>query len=119
VVGPSTLLYETTVERAEVRPGGRWHYISRDTEGTEYGFKGVYHDIVMPDRIVQTFEFEGTPGHVSLETATFEETDGKTKYVAVSVFQSVADRDGMAQSGMEEGASEGMDRLAEVIQSLL
>lgn len=110
--------YETFVDRAEVRPGGLWRYVSRDTDGTEYGFKGVFHDIVAPDRIVQTFEFEGMPGHVSLETATFEEVDGRTKYVGVSVFQSVENRDGMAQSGMEEGASEGMDRLAEVLQSL-
>lgn len=111
--------YETFVDHAEVRPGGRWRYINRDTDGTEYGFKGVYHDIAAPDRIVQTFEFEGMPGHVSLETATFEEVDGRTKYVGVSVFQSVEDRDGMAQSGMEEGASESMDRLAEVLQSLI
>ena len=111
--------YETTVDRADVRPGGQWRYVSRDADGTEYGFRGVYHDIVAPDRVVQTFEFEGMPGHVSLETATLEEVDGKTRYVGVSVFQSVADRDGMAQSGMEEGASEGFDRLAEVIQSLL
>ncbi len=111
--------YETTVDRADVRPGGQWRYVSRDADGTEYGFRGVYHDIVAPDRVVQTFEFEGMPGHVSLETATLEEVDGKTRYVGVSVFQSVADRDGMAESGMEEGASEGFDRLAEVIQSLL
>ncbi len=111
--------YETTVDRADVRPGGQWRYVSREADGTEYGFRGVYHDIVAPDRVVQTFEFEGMPGHVSLDTATLEEVDGKTKYVGVSVFQSVADRDGMAQSGMEEGASEGFDRLAEVIQSLL
>ncbi|MDQ3989726.1 MAG: SRPBCC family protein [Actinomycetota bacterium] len=111
--------YETTVDRADVRPGGQWRYVSREADGTQYGFRGVYHDIVAPDRVVQTFEFEGMPGHVSLDTATLEEVDGKTKYVGVSVFQSVADRDGMAQSGMEEGASEGFDRLAEVIQSLL
>jgi uncharacterized protein YndB with AHSA1/START domain len=110
--------YETTVDRADVRPGGQWRYVSRDADGTEYGFRGVYHDIVAPDRVVQTFEFEGMPGHVSLETATLEEVDGKTRYVGVSVFQSVADRDGMAQSGMEEGASESFDRLAEIIQSL-
>ncbi|MQA88115.1 MAG: ATPase [Streptosporangiales bacterium] len=110
--------YETIVDHAEVRPGGRWRFLNRDAEGNEYGFHGVYHDIVAPEQVVQTFEFEGMPGHVSLETATFEEVGGKTKYVAVSVFQSVEDRDGMAQSGMQEGASETMDRLAEVIRGL-
>jgi uncharacterized protein YndB with AHSA1/START domain len=110
--------YEVIVDRAEVRPGGRWRFISRDTDGTEYAFKGVYHDLVAPERVVQTFEFEGAPGHVSLETLTLEEVDGKTKYVGVSVFQSVEDRDAMVQSGMEEGAREGMDRLEEVVRSL-
>jgi uncharacterized protein YndB with AHSA1/START domain len=65
--------YETVVDRAEVRPGGLWRFINRDADGTEYGFKGVYHDVVAPERIVQTFEFEGAPGHVALETMTLEE----------------------------------------------
>jgi uncharacterized protein YndB with AHSA1/START domain len=110
--------YETIVDQAEVRPGGLWRYRSRDADGNEDAFKGVYHDVVAPERVVQTFEWEGMPGHVSLDSATLEEVDGKTKYVAVSVFQSIEDRDGMAQSGMEEGASESMDRLAELVQSL-
>lgn len=112
--------YETTVDRADVRPGGQWRYISRDSDGSEYPFHGVYHDVTAPERVIQTFEFEPMPGHVSLETLTLEEIGGgKTKYVSVSVFQSVEDRDGMVQSGMEEGASEGMDRLAELIKTLL
>ena len=111
--------YETIVDRMEVRPGGLWRFLNRDAEGNEYAFKGVYHDIVAPERVVQTFEFEGVPGHVSLDTATLEEIDGKTKFVAVSVFQSIEDRDGMVQSGMEGGARETYDRLAEVIAGLL
>lgn len=110
--------FETIVDHAEIRPGGRWRFLNRDAEGNEYAFKGVYHDLVAPDRIVQTFEFEGMPGHVSLETLTLEEVDGKTKYVSVAVFQSVEDRDGMAQSGMQEGATETLDRLAELLANL-
>ncbi len=110
--------YTTEVDRMEVKPGGLWRFLNRDADGNEYAFKGVYHDIVAPRRVIQTFEFEGMPGHVSLETATFEEIDGKTRYVGVSVFQSVEDRDAMVQSGMEEGARETFDRLAEVIEGL-
>jgi uncharacterized protein YndB with AHSA1/START domain len=66
---------------------------------------------VAPERIVNTFEFEGMPGHVLLETTTFEEQDGRTLITSVSVFQSVADRGGMLQSGMESGAGESYDRL--------
>jgi uncharacterized protein YndB with AHSA1/START domain len=110
--------YETVVDRAEVRPGGLWRFINRDADGTEYGFKGVYHDVVAPERIVQTFEFEGAPGHVALETMTLEDATGKTKCVAQSVYQSVEARDAMVQSGMEEGARETWDRLAQLIESL-
>jgi uncharacterized protein YndB with AHSA1/START domain len=110
--------YETIVDRADIRPGGLWRFLNRDAEGNEYAFKGVYHDVVAPERVVQTFEWEGLPGHVSLETLTLEEVDGKTKYASVSVYQSVEDRDGMAQSGMEEGLNETLDRLEEIVQSL-
>lgn len=110
-------IYKTTVESADVRPGGHWHYISRDPNGYEFGFRGVYHDVVENERIVQTFEFLGTPGQVSLETLTFEEFEGKTKYTSSAVFQSVADRDSMAETDMEEGASETMDRLDELIRA--
>jgi uncharacterized protein YndB with AHSA1/START domain len=108
--------YETIVDRHELRRGGCWRFRNRDAEGNEYGFKGVFHDVVPAERIVQTFEFEGTPGHVALETATLEEVDGRTRYCAVSVFQSIEDRDAMVKSGMESGARETMDRLAELVE---
>ncbi|HYP39948.1 MAG TPA: SRPBCC family protein [Chloroflexia bacterium] len=111
--GPRNLT--TVVDQMDVRPGGIWRFVHRDAEGNEYGFHGVYHDVVSPDRIVSTFEFEGVPGHVLLATMTFEEQDGKTKLTDASVFQSVEDRDGMLQSGMEGGASESMDRLDEYL----
>jgi uncharacterized protein YndB with AHSA1/START domain len=102
----------------EVREGGRWRFVQLEPDGQEFGFHGVFHAIVAPERIVQTFEFEGVPGHVLLETATFEEHDGKTMLTAQSVFQSVEDRDGMVQSGMEQGAVETMDRLAELLRGM-
>jgi len=111
--GPSYLT--TTVDEMEVRPGGKWRYVQRDPEGHEHAFHGVYHDITAPERFVCTFEYEGVPGHVLLETVTLEEVDGKTKMTDQSVFQSVADRDGMVQSGMESGATEMMDRLEELL----
>lgn len=97
----------------EVRPG--WRFVQRDYDGNVYAFHGVYHEIVPPERLVYTFEFEGMPGHVLLETVTFEEHDGKTKLTDTSVFQTVEDRDGMLKLGMEEGAAETMDRLAEYL----
>lgn len=106
----------TEVDYMEVRPGGRWRFINRDTDGTAHGFKGIYHDAVAPELVIQTFEWEGAPGHVALVTDTFAETDGRTRYVSQTVFQSVEDRDMFVRTGSETGARESMDRLAEVIK---
>jgi uncharacterized protein YndB with AHSA1/START domain len=112
--GPSGLI--TNVEKMDVRPGGEWRIVQKEPEGNEFAFRGVYHTVDAPSRVVNTFEYEGVPGHVALETATFEEIDGnKTRLTMQSVFQSLEDRDGMVASGMEGGASEGMDRLAELL----
>ena len=103
--------YSTIADKLDPRPGGLWRFLNRDKDGNEYAFHGVYHELAAPERIVATFEFEGVPGHVSLETLKLEEIGGRTVLTNTSVFQSVADRDGMLQGGMEEGASETMDRL--------
>ncbi len=111
--GPRRLT--TIVDKMDARPGGVWRFINRDASANEFAFHGVYHDIASPERLVYTFEFEGVPGHVLLETVRFELLDGKTKLIDHSVFQSVEDRDGMLQSGMEEGASESLDRLDDLL----
>jgi len=114
--GPRRLT--TTVDQMEVKPGGIWRYIEQDADGNEFAFHGVYHGILAPEKLIYTFEFEGMPGHVALATVTFEESDGKTILTDSSVFQSVEDRDGMLSSGMEEGATELMERFAELLEKL-
>ncbi len=110
--------HTTTVDKMDVRKGGIWRYVSRDADGNEFAFNGVYHESAAPERLVYTFEFEGMPGHVLLETVTFEARDGRTLLTDRSVFQTVEDRDGMLASGMQEGADETMDRLAELVGTL-
>jgi uncharacterized protein YndB with AHSA1/START domain len=112
--GPRNLT--TTVDQMDVRPGGIWRFLHRDADGNEYGFHGVYHDVTPSERVVQTFEFEGMPGHVLLETMTFEDIGGKTKITGHSVFQSIEDRDGMVSSGMEGGLAELLDRMADLVE---
>jgi uncharacterized protein YndB with AHSA1/START domain len=107
--GPSYLT--TTIDKMEPRPGGQWRFIQRDPQGNEYAFHGVYHELAFPFRIVDTFEFEGTPGHVILETTTFEDQNGQTLLTNHDVYQSVEDRDGMVGEGMEGGMLESLDRL--------
>jgi uncharacterized protein YndB with AHSA1/START domain len=114
--GPAST--STIVDKMDVKPGGIWRFINRDAEGNENGFHGVYHDIVAPERLVYTFEWEGLPGHALLETVIFEEHDGKTKITDTSVFQTVEDRDGMVANGMEGGARESLDRMAELLREM-
>ncbi|MBA2597629.1 MAG: SRPBCC family protein [Chloroflexia bacterium] len=108
----------TTVDTMDVRPGGTWRFVHRDQDGAEYGFHGEYREVVPPERLVSTFEFEGMPGHVLVDTATFTEVDGKTKVTVTSLFASGEDLQGMMDSGMEAGARESWDRLAELLSTL-
>jgi uncharacterized protein YndB with AHSA1/START domain len=115
--GPNRLM--TVVVRMEVRMGGIWRFINRDASGNEFAFHGVYHQIASPECIVDTFEYEGMPGHVLLETTVFEEQNGQTKLTTTVVYQSVEDRDGMVLSGMEEGQTESLDRLANLLEKVV
>jgi uncharacterized protein YndB with AHSA1/START domain len=110
--------YTITVERFDLRDGGTWRYTHDDGAGNTYGFHGVFHGDPSPDGLVQTFEFEGWPGNVQMDTVTFEEQDGRTTVRTNSVFQSVEARDGMVKSGMAEGMNEGYDRLDELLETL-
>ncbi|WP_394830488.1 SRPBCC family protein [Pendulispora rubella] len=111
--GPRSLT--TVVDKLEAKKGGIWRFVQRDGAGHEFAFNGVYHEALSPERLVYTFEFEGMPGHVLLETVLFEEIEGKTRITSKSIFQSLEARDGMMQSGAEAGAVETWDRLAELL----
>jgi uncharacterized protein YndB with AHSA1/START domain len=113
--GPRSLT--TTVERLEARQGGIWRFVQRDAEGSEFAFHGVFHEVSPPARLVSTFEFEGTQGHVVLEVVTFEDIEGRTRLNAVSVFESLEDRDEMVAAGAESGAVESWERLAELVEA--
>jgi uncharacterized protein YndB with AHSA1/START domain len=111
--GPRFLI--TRVENMDLRPGGVWRYVQNGPDGTEYSFRGVYHAVEASERLVYTFEFEGMPGHVGLETITFEKQGRQTRVISQILFQSVADRDGMVASGMKDGIIESDTRLAALL----
>ncbi len=108
--GPGYLA--TTVEQMDVRPEGGWRYTQRDAEGNVYAFHGEYLEVKPPERLVSTFEFEGAPGHVMADAATFDDLDGKTKLTVVSSTNDPEALKGIVAEGMQEGADEGYDRLA-------
>ena len=118
-LGPRDLT--TILETFEPVSGGRWRFIQKDQDGNEFGFHGVNHDVTAPERIISTFEFEGLPesGHVILETTKFEALPGgRTRVTTQSVYQSVADRDGMVAAGMESGVVAGHEQLDEILAEL-
>jgi uncharacterized protein YndB with AHSA1/START domain len=115
-LGPRDLTMK--IEEYDVRDGGKWRYISTDADGNEYGFHGVFHGTPSPEGTVQTFEFEGMPGHVTLDTMTLVERDGRTLVRTVSSFQSIEDRDGMVASGMEHGVHDSHERLTELLSKM-
>ncbi len=111
-LGPKNMTM--TIDYYEARSGGSYRYIHTNEKGNSYSFKGVIHELHPPELAMQTFEFEGLPGkgHVSLDTALFEELPGnRTKLTIHTIFRSVADRDGMMMSGMEKGVTEGFEKL--------
>lgn len=105
----------TTVDQMDLRPGGSWRFVMREPDGREIGFKGIYREVTPTERIVQTFEWEGMPGHVIIETVTFEELGDRTKVTTTSLFHTTEERDGMIASGMEGGLTESHERLAELL----
>src|SRR5262252_10203486 len=109
--------YTMTVKENDVRDGGKWRFVHSD-EGHEHGFHGVFHGDPSPDITVRTFEYEGAPGHVSMETLTLTERGGRTLARTVSSFQSVEDRDAMIASGMEGGVHDSDERLTELLTRL-
>lgn len=106
------------VERMEVVRGGHWRFVEHGPDGV-HGFEGRYREVVPPERIVQTFEWDGMPGHVAVETMTLEDLgDGRTKLVVVSQFHTTAERDGMLHSGMEQGMAQSHAALDAVLAQL-
>jgi uncharacterized protein YndB with AHSA1/START domain len=110
--------YTMTIDRWDPRDGGTYRYVHADEDGNAYAFHGVFHGDPSPEGIVQTFEFEGAPGHVSMDTVTFEDRDGGTVVRTNSVFQSVEARDVMVQAGMADGMDQGYERLEELLGTL-
>ncbi len=105
----------TIVEELDAVTGGRWRFTSRGEDGSEIEFRGVFREVTPHQRIVQTFEWSGMPGHVSVDSATFEDLGGRTRVVSHSIFHTPEERDGMIESGMEKGMNETFARLDELL----
>ncbi|MEV5691445.1 SRPBCC family protein [Micromonospora globbae] len=103
----------------DFRVGGRYRFVEHTKDGNSYAFRGEFREIVVPERIVQTFEFEGMPGHVVEETLVFTERDGRTVVTGTSRFDTTQERDGMLDSGMTQGAAESYAALERYLATLV
>lgn len=117
-LGPENRIMK--IDWYDSRSGGSYRYTIQNQKGKEIAaFNGAIHEVTSPERIIQTFEFEGLPerGHVTLDTTTFEDLgDNRTRVTIHSVCRSVSDRDAMMQSGMETGVNEGYDKLDQLLK---
>lgn len=106
------------IEQMVVEPGGHWRYVEHHEGGSD-GFEGRYRLVAPPERIEQTFEWDGMPGHVAVNTTTFEEiAGGRTRVTTHSLFMTAEDRDGMLSSGMESGLMESYAALDRLLATL-
>ena len=111
--------YEMDIEHFDFTSGGGYRYVHRNPEGQEFAFNGVFHVVRENDFAIQTFEFEGFPDVVSIESLTFAEVgNGRTRLRAHAVYPTLEARDGMIASNMELGVVEGYERLDKVAASL-
>jgi uncharacterized protein YndB with AHSA1/START domain len=112
----------TIVDRMDVRPGGTWRYIHRHPDGSEYAYRGEYYEVVPPERLAYTLEFEfpfeGRPRHPVVETVTLEERDGQTTLTATWLFETAEECEGFLGTGAESGMTESWSRLAEHLDAL-
>lgn len=110
---------DTVVDKFELKVGGVWRFVSSGDDGEEYAFNGVFKELDELHKIVRTFEYEPWAGHIMTESITFEPMpDGKTKQFTVSKYEIIGDLEGMVGSGMERGATSGLDRLAKLVEQV-
>ncbi len=108
--------YTSDIEVYEFKTGGRWRYVQRNEAGEAYAFNGVFHVVRENEFAIQTFEFEMVPDVVSIESLTFEDLgNGRSRVRGHATYPSLEARDGMAQSGMESGMSDGYQRLDDLL----
>jgi uncharacterized protein YndB with AHSA1/START domain len=102
------------IERFELERGGHWRFVEHSEEGV-HGFEGRFREVAPIERIVMTFEWDGMPAYVIIETLTLEDLgDERTRIVTTSLFHTPEERDGMISAGMEQGLNESyaaLDRL--------
>ena len=106
--------WSLVVCEADLKLGGAWRWVLRGPDGRDMGMRGVYQEITPPERLVSTESFDDYPGE-SLNTLILSEENGKTTFTITVRYASQEIRDAVIKSGMEHGAAECYDKLAEML----
>lgn len=116
MLGPSG--WTMTVCEIDLRPGGAWHFVWRQSDGTEMSMRGVYREITPPERLIST-ESWGGDWPETLNTLILTENDGKTMSTVTVLYSSKEARDAALKTGMKEGVTGSYNRLAELLGLML
>jgi len=106
--------WSLVVCEVDLKVGGGFRFVLRGPNGREMGMRGVYREIVPPERSVHMESFDDYPGEAQV-TSIFVEQGGKTTLIATVLSPSKEARDAVIKSGMEHGAAESYDKLAELL----
>jgi uncharacterized protein YndB with AHSA1/START domain len=109
--------WSLVVCEVDLKVGGKWRFVLRGPDGRDMGMRGVYREIAGPDRSVHTESFDDFPGE-SIVTTLLVEDRGRTTLTATVRYPSQEVRDAVIKSGMEHGAAESYDKLAEYLASI-
>jgi uncharacterized protein YndB with AHSA1/START domain len=107
-----------TVCDIDLKVGGAFRYVWRNSDGSEMGMHGVYREIKPPERIVNTEIFDfgcDAQSQEAVGTAVLTEQGGRTTLTTTILYPSKEARDGVIASGMEHGVAAGYDRLERLL----
>ena len=102
----------------DLRPGGAWHFVWRNDDGTEMEMTGEYREITAPERMVSTESWGGDWPETIVTLTLDEAQDGKTRMTQTVLYPSTEARDAALETGMKDGAAISYDRLAEYLRTV-
>jgi uncharacterized protein YndB with AHSA1/START domain len=109
--------HRLVIERLELERGGHWRWIEHGPNGV-YGFEGRYREVTPPTRFVRSFEWDGMPAHVAIETVILEDLgDGSTRIVILMQMHTPEEREGFLQSGMQQGMDAAFAQLDGLVRN--
>jgi uncharacterized protein YndB with AHSA1/START domain len=108
--------WSLVVCEVDLKVGGTFRFVLEGPDGKKMGMRGIYREIVPPERSVHMESFDDFPGESQVTTVLVEQ-EGKTTLTATVLYPSAEIRDAVIKSGMEHGAAESYDKLAELLSS--